>query len=138
VALLMIDLDHFKPINDRYGHPVGDVVLRTLAERFAHAVRPTDGVARVGGDEFAIVLVGVRDVRHAQRVADKLIELACQPMQVGEHTMAVGASVGVAIAQARDSGWGDLVHRADALLYRAKKSGRGRRATDESESAAVA
>ncbi len=128
LALLYIDLDRFKPINDAHGHPVGDEVLRQFAQRLQAAVRPTDAVARLGGDEFAIVLSGVREKAHADTVADKVVEAAHTPFHTGTLTLEIGASVGVAQGADDGEGWQGLVARADTMVYRAKAEGRGRRA----------
>jgi diguanylate cyclase (GGDEF)-like protein/PAS domain S-box-containing protein len=128
LALLYIDLDHFKPVNDSHGHPVGDAVLQQFARRLAESVRPTDAVSRLGGDEFAILLVGVRESANARAVADKVIAAACSPFDVGALRLQIGASVGVAFGIEPAGGWRDLVARADAALYRAKEAGRGRQA----------
>ncbi|MES2610844.1 MAG: PAS domain S-box protein [Pseudomonadota bacterium] len=128
LALLYIDLDRFKPINDTHGHPVGDEVLRQFAVRLQAAVRPTDAVARLGGDEFAIVLSGVREKAHADTVADKVVEAAHAPFYTGALKLEIGASVGVAQGAGDGEGWLGLVARADAMVYRAKAEGRGRRA----------
>jgi diguanylate cyclase (GGDEF)-like protein/PAS domain S-box-containing protein len=122
LALLYIDLDRFKPVNDLHGHPVGDQLLQLLAQRLEHLVRPTDAVARLGGDEFAILLGGMRDSAHALAVAEKVVAAACTPFEVGTLTVEIGASVGVA------HGLGDpaeLAACADAALYEAKRAGRG-------------
>lgn len=126
LALLYIDLDRFKAINDNHGHPVGDQLLRQFAQRLCALVRPTDAVARLGGDEFALVLDGVREPGHAHAVADKVIAAAAAPFQVGGLALEIGASIGVALGNAHRTGWGALVERADTNLYRAKQSGRGR------------
>jgi diguanylate cyclase (GGDEF)-like protein/PAS domain S-box-containing protein len=128
LALLYIDLDHFKPVNDTHGHPVGDKVLQQFAQRLQNAVRPTDAVARLGGDEFAIALVGVRESAHAHAIADKVIAAAGMPFEVGALSLQVGASVGVAFGAGAAVEWEELVARADAMLYQAKASGRGRQA----------
>lgn len=91
-------------------------------------MRPTDAVARLGGDEFAIVLSGVRERANAHTVADKIIAAAHAPFEVGSLHLAIGASVGVAFGVDPALGWRDLIARADAMLYRAKKAGRGRQA----------
>lgn len=128
LALLYIDLDHFKPVNDRHGHLVGDQLLRMFAQRLSEIVRPTDAVARLGGDEFAILLAGVRESAHAQSVADKVIASAQAAFEVDGRALHIGASVGVAFGADSAVGWRDLVARADARLYQAKESGRGRHA----------
>lgn len=128
LALLYIDLDHFKTVNDTHGHPVGDRLLQLFANRLRALVRPTDAVARLGGDEFAVVLSGVREAVHAQRIADKVIAAAGAPFEVDALQLRIGASVGVAIGVDAQSDWRELVARADTLLYRAKQSGRGRQA----------
>lgn len=128
VALLYIDLDHFKPVNDQYGHPVGDQVLQQFAQRLSALVRPSDSVARLGGDEFAILLTDVRAGANASMVADKVIAASHAPFAVAEHVLHIGASVGVAFGADAEAGWPDLVKRADAMLYEAKNTGRGRQA----------
>lgn len=126
VALLYIDLDHFKPVNDVHGHPVGDQVLQLFAQRLVGLVRPTDAVARLGGDEFAILLAGVRTEANAQAVGDKVVAAAREPVEIGPLKLSIGASVGVAFGADGPSGWHELVAQADSRLYRAKQSGRGR------------
>lgn len=128
LALLYIDLDRFKPVNDSYGHAVGDEVLQQFAHRLLKLVRPTDAVARLGGDEFSIVLTNVRQHSNADAVADKVVEAAQAPFAVGELAILIGASVGVAFGADGPHGWKGLVERADAKVYAAKAAGRGRRA----------
>lgn len=128
VALLYVDLDHFKTVNDEHGHPAGDQLLKAFAQRLRTLVRPTDAVARLGGDEFAIVLPGVRQRGNAQTVADKVIAAARQPFEIGSIQVTIGASVGVAFGVDPAVGWHDLLTRADTMLYQAKQSGRGRQA----------
>jgi diguanylate cyclase (GGDEF)-like protein/PAS domain S-box-containing protein len=128
LAVLYIDLDHFKPVNDGFGHAVGDQLLRLFAQRMQALVRPTDAVARLGGDEFAVVLPGVRERLHAERVADKILAAAHAPFEVGAFTLRIGASIGVAFnADYGGTGWQSLVEHADQKLYQAKAAGRGRR-----------
>ena len=128
LALLYVDLDHFKSVNDVYGHPVGDHVLQIFAQRVLKLVRPSDAVVRLGGDEFAIVLAGVPESTHAQTVAAKVIAAAHAPFGVDGHQLRIGASVGLAFGVDPVTGWRDLVARADANLYQAKAAGRGRQA----------
>lgn len=127
IALLYIDLDRFKPVNDTYGHAVGDELLRQFAQRLQGLIRPTDVVARLGGDEFAVLLNDVRTKEAAEMVADKIVDAAQKPFFIEQHAVVVGASVGVAFGVESDGGWQDLLARADAAVYRAKASGRGRR-----------
>jgi diguanylate cyclase (GGDEF)-like protein/PAS domain S-box-containing protein len=128
LAVLYIDLDYFKPINDRYGHTSGDEVLRLFGERLQAIVRPTDAVARLGGDEFAVGLVGIREAEHAATIAEKVVRTAEEPFQVGQLMLRIGASVGMAWRADSAGGWRSLVERADGYLYQAKAAGRGRQA----------
>lgn len=125
LALLYIDLDHFKPVNDTHGHAGGDEVLRQFADRLSSLVRPGDAVARLGGDEFAIVLTGVRERAHVTRIAEAVIESAQRPVRVGDAWVAIGASVGVAFNSSLLDGWRGLAARADTLVYQVKAAGRG-------------
>lgn len=126
LAILYIDLDHFKPINDTHGHGAGDEVLQQFALRLHSVVRPTDAVARLGGDEFAVVLAGIREAKNAVMVAEKVVGLAHQPITVGQEDVVVSASIGIACDADAEGGWKGLVDRADEMLYRAKAEGRGR------------
>jgi diguanylate cyclase (GGDEF)-like protein/PAS domain S-box-containing protein len=128
LAMLYVDLDHFKKINDSYGHMTGDDVLREFAARLQKLVRPSDAVARLGGDEFGIVLSGMHQPEHAVAVADKVVAFAAEPFTSGQLSLMIGASVGIAFDADRKGGWTELVSRADALVYQAKASGRGQTA----------
>ena len=125
LALLYIDLDGFKAINDRHGHATGDRVLEAFSKRLTHLVRPTDAVARLGGDEFAIALAGIRQQADAKTVADKILSAARAPFEVNGIVVEIGASVGVALNTDSFSGWAALVDRADTELLRAKAAGKG-------------
>lgn len=122
MALLYIDLDRFKPVNDQHGHAAGDKLLQFVADRLQHLVRPTDAVARLGGDEFAILLGGLRERAHALAVADKVVAAVGTPFELDSLRVEIGASVGVAWSRGDT---GDLAQRADAALYEAKRAGRG-------------
>ncbi len=126
VALLYLDLDRFKPVNDEYGHPVGDALLKAVAGRLRHALRPQDLVARLGGDEFAVFLTHVARPVDAQVVADKLVHALTMPFRIGALELHIGTSVGFCVEWARQADIDDLVTRADEALYRAKRAGRGR------------
>lgn len=125
IALLLVDLDHFKPINDRYGHAIGDEVLRCAAERFHAAVREVDTVARLGGDEFAIVLAAIGGTADAERMADKIVAALREPMRVLGMPLEVTGSVGVAMFSGGDLSSAELLRRADSAMYAAKEAGRG-------------
>jgi diguanylate cyclase (GGDEF)-like protein/PAS domain S-box-containing protein len=115
-ALVYLDLDEFKAINDQHGHSVGDDVLATLGGRIKNLVRAGDAVARLGGDEFAILLASVIDPGEATFVAERLLEEVAKPIKAGEHEFNLSGSVGIALG---DSGV-HLVKQADAAMYRAK------------------
>ena len=126
LAVLFIDLDHFKPVNDQYGHAAGDAVLQEFARRLQSVIRPTDVAARLGGDEFGVALCGIRSHSDAQRVADNILTAIKVPMQIGKESVSIGASVGIATNASGEGGWQSLIQHADEMLYRAKRSGRGR------------
>ncbi|MGH8075987.1 MAG: diguanylate cyclase domain-containing protein, partial [Lysobacter sp.] len=125
-ALLYLDLDRFKPINDKFGHPVGDRVLQEVALRLRSCVREDDTVSRQGGDEFVLLLVRVADPRDVARVAEKLITAIEQPIQVNGHDLTLSASIGIALFSQDGRDIRTLTQRADAALYHAKHAGRGR------------
>lgn len=123
-ALLYLDLDGFKEVNDALGHDVGDDVLHALGERLRSAVRGSDVVARLGGDEFTVIVADVGDVSEAGRVAEKLLAAVQRPVQVGAATVRLTTSIGIALfpSDARDPP--ELLRQADAAMYRAKAGGR--------------
>ncbi|MFQ6548469.1 putative bifunctional diguanylate cyclase/phosphodiesterase [Aestuariibius sp. 2305UL40-4] len=124
LALILVDLDRFKPVNDTHGHPIGDALLQTLARRFRFTLRDDAVVARIGGDEFAI-LADVVDRADATALADRLRHAAMQEVSLDTVAVSVGASVGIAIAEGEKSG-SDLLIAADKALYAAKAKGRDR------------
>jgi diguanylate cyclase (GGDEF)-like protein len=129
LAAVMIDLDHFKRVNDTWGHAVGDTVLREVARALAQVVRLGDAVVRYGGEEFVLLLRGV-DLLSAARIAERTrTALSAIRVPVGGEIVRVTASAGIAtgLAEARD----DLIARADAAMYRAKQGGRDRTAIDD-------
>jgi diguanylate cyclase (GGDEF)-like protein len=125
LALLFIDLDRFKPVNDAHGHAVGDQLLQQFALRLRGLVRPGDPIARLGGDEFVIVLHGLHQEANAMMVAGKVVAAAGEPFELAGQPLQVGASVGVAFWRPGQEGWKDVLERADLMLYRAKAAGRG-------------
>lgn len=124
-AIILLDIDRFKLINDSLGHDRGDELLIVVADRLRLSIRPGDTVARLGGDEFAIVLAGPTDVYEAGRVADRLLRLLGEPVQLGTQTIFPSASLGIAVADDTTT-VSDLMRRADTAMYRAKARGRGR------------
>lgn len=123
-AVLCIDLDHFKHVNDTLGHPVGDELLRLVSERLKHSIRAGDIVARLGGDEFAIVQGSVEQPIGSMQLARRVIDILSKPFDVDGHRVIIGASVGIAVAPF-DGETGDVVlMNADMALYRAKAEGR--------------
>ncbi|SEK66033.1 PAS domain S-box-containing protein/diguanylate cyclase (GGDEF) domain-containing protein [Roseateles sp. YR242] len=126
VALLYLDLDRFKPVNDQYGHPVGDALLKAVAGRLRHALRPQDLVTRLGGDEFGVFLHHVAKPDDAQVVAEKLVHTLSMPFRIGALELHIGTSVGFCVQWARQVELPALVAQADAQLYHAKRAGRGR------------
>ena len=125
VALLYLDLDRFKPVNDVHGHPTGDALLKAVALRLRHALRPGDLVARLGGDEFAVLLPQLHEAGDAATVADKLLHTLSTPYHIGELELRIGVSIGYAMATTGSTSLAPLVAQADAHLYEAKRAGRG-------------
>lgn len=128
-ALLFLDLDHFKHINDSLGHPVGDAVLKLVTARLESSVRQEDTVARLGGDEFVVLLSGLEGkrttvVRQTRALAEKLRQLLAEPMLLDGHQLQVTPSIGIALIPDHGDTPADLLKRADIALYRAKASGR--------------
>lgn len=126
VGLLMADLDGFKEINDQMGHCAGDEVLRVVALRLRTAVRTTDTVARVGGDEFVIVLADIHEVAEAEQVAEKLVASLAKPFSIDGTTVAVTVSMGVVAYPDDGEDQGVLMQLADQAMYRAKQAGKNR------------
>lgn len=125
-ALIYIDLDRFKQINDSFGHPMGDEVLRITAGRIRENVRPRDTVARLGGDEFVILCQDVYEDRDAESLAERLARDLSRPLDLPCGTIATSASIGVAMAGPDDTDAEALIHHADLAMYAAKDAGRGR------------
>jgi diguanylate cyclase (GGDEF)-like protein/PAS domain S-box-containing protein len=125
VGVLYVDLDDFKPVNDRFGHGAGDHVLCEIASRLQGAVREGDLVARLGGDEFTVVCPGLTDENILQSVAERLTAVVREPIQIGDELVAISASVGVAVAPPGQCSIDALLDAADSALYSVKESARG-------------
>ena len=124
IALLLIDLDHFKPINDGHGHDAGDLLLRTLGQRLRGLVRTSDMAARLGGDEFAVLLTGPTVEQDVAQIAERLLHELSKPVAYGEMSLAVTVSVGAAFFPRHAEEFSQLYKAADEALYRAKHQGR--------------
>lgn len=124
-ALLYVDLDEFKVVNDRHGHRTGDLVLVTVADRLRKAVRPGDRITRLGGDEFVVECAGVLSPAEATGVAERIIDTVQRPIIIDDMTIEVGASVGIALCTS-EVPIKSLLEQSDAALYAAKAAGRGR------------
>ena len=124
VAVVLVDLDKFKKINDENGHEVGDEVLRVVAARLRTAVREFDTVARYGGDEFVVLLPQMQKAQDARRVADTIVQQVCEPIPVGEREYRVAASVGIGIFPDDGADMDALLRCADQAMYRTKQEGR--------------
>jgi diguanylate cyclase (GGDEF)-like protein/PAS domain S-box-containing protein len=124
VAVLFLDLDNFKEVNDNLGHDVGDGLLRVIASRLRSCVRGDDFIARIGGDEFCVLLQEIAEPREAAAVAQKLIHELGKGYRVGEHELSCGASIGIACVPQDGQDVATLLRLADAAMYRAKEAGR--------------
>lgn len=124
-AVHYLDLDRFKPVNDRLGHAVGDKLLAIVAERLQGVVRDADIVGRMGGDEFAILQANVKDAEQALQLAKRALQSVQQPIEIEGYVVQVGLSVGIALYPEHGSTTGSLMRNADAALYAAKACGRG-------------
>jgi diguanylate cyclase (GGDEF)-like protein len=125
LAVLCLDLDHFKDINETLGHPVGDELLKQAADRLRRCVRETDFVARMGGDEFTIIQHGEAEPMGATSLATRIIEALGVPYEIGGQRMTVGVSIGISVAPSDGEEADQLLKHADMALYLAKSEGRG-------------
>ncbi|MDY0073328.1 MAG: EAL domain-containing protein [Thauera sp.] len=124
LALLFIDLDRFKEVNDTFGHELGDKLLHEAARRITACIRETDTVARLGGDEFTLILVNLRNADDCRRIADKIIEALGAPFKLGEQAAFVSASIGITIFPDDGKNIETLMNNADQAMYSAKAAGR--------------
>ncbi|HEY5014376.1 MAG TPA: EAL domain-containing protein, partial [Acidimicrobiia bacterium] len=125
VAVLIVDLDGFKNVNDSLGHQAGDALLNGVADRFRSALRDVDTIARLGGDEFAILVDDLDVPSQARQVAQRVLESLVAPVELWDRNVAIGASVGIALADRPDTDASGLLGDADAAMYRAKRAGKG-------------
>jgi diguanylate cyclase (GGDEF)-like protein/PAS domain S-box-containing protein len=123
-ALLYLDLDGFKRVNDLFGHSIGDKLLISVAERLKTCVRPTDTIARLGGDEFAILLDSLEKSEEAKVIAERIQKVIAQSFVIAAHTLHVSSSIGIALNTSGYSRSADLLRDADAAMYNAKQSGK--------------
>ena len=126
LVLYCVDLDGFKRVNDSLGHGAGDLLLRDVTMRLRSAIRPSDTIARIGGDEFAIVQSGVRAVAESTRFANSIISAVSKPYGLNGHSVRIGTSIGAAVGRFPSPSPEQLLFEADRALYRAKETGRGR------------
>lgn len=124
LALMLLDLDKFKPVNDTYGHQAGDQLLHKVSEIFKDCIRETDLVARLGGDEFAIILINADKLHGVASLAKRVISQIEKPFDIMGHQIRIGTSIGVAFFPDDDTEKEDLIRKADIALYSAKESGR--------------
>lgn len=124
VALMFVDLDHFKPVNDTFGHETGDLLLQEVAKRLKECLRDSDTAARVGGDEFIILLPNAESLKSTVVVAEKILAKLRLPFYLNEHEAHISASIGVSITQNSDCDEKQLMRHADAAMYQAKSRGR--------------
>lgn len=125
VAVVFLDLDHFKSINDSLGHDAGDVVLETVAQRLRAVLRPNDTVARIGGDEFVVCCADVATRHEAEELSRRIVQAVAQPVWIEDRFVPVGVSAGLTVSRPGDSA-ASLLKQSDAAMYAAKSSGRGR------------
>ncbi|WP_144211997.1 sensor domain-containing diguanylate cyclase [Shewanella donghaensis] len=123
-SLLFIDLDGFKKVNDKYGHGVGDKLLKSLAERVNKHLFIDDILARYGGDEFIVLMPNIESIEPAKCAAEKVLQLLRKPVQIDNHSISISACIGLAIAKGEDKDTDSLIHRADTAMYNAKHQGK--------------
>ncbi len=124
LCLLFIDLDRFKPVNDTYGHAIGDMVLVQVANRLSKMLRTSDSICRLGGDEFVILLESSGNIKGCEMVAAKAIKSLNEPIEVDDHVCYIGASIGISVFPEDCSNAETMLRHADIAMYQAKKKGR--------------
>ncbi|MGI9584345.1 MAG: diguanylate cyclase domain-containing protein, partial [Acidimicrobiia bacterium] len=124
VTVMFLDIDGFKDINDRFGHAVGDELLRQIAARLVECLRESDTVARLGGDEFTVILEGGKRVEDAGQVASKILQAIATPFSVGARELVVTTSIGISVYPLDGDTHEELVKGADTAMYQSKAAGR--------------
>jgi diguanylate cyclase (GGDEF)-like protein len=124
LAVMFLDLDRFKTINDSLGHAIGDFLLKEVASRLCHAVRASDTVARLGGDEFVVLVPGAGTLAECSQVGDKIIEVLGAPVRFEGHSLHISPSIGICVYPDDGADVDLLMRHADAAMYRAKGAGR--------------
>ncbi|OSM05132.1 hypothetical protein MAIT1_03283 [Magnetofaba australis IT-1] len=124
IALLYIDLDKFKPVNDTYGHEAGDMALRTVSKRLTSLLRASDTAARIGGDEFVALLPELHDTESVKHVARKILQSLAEPVDLGVAQAKMGASIGISFFPRHGENYESLMSAADTAMYAVKQSGR--------------
>lgn len=125
VGLVMLDVDDFKQINDTYGHPAGDAALIAVADRLKSVCRRNDTAARIGGDEFILLLEGLCDISDAKRIVENILSASQKPVRCGEHELLIEHSMGIAVSEGKLDKIETLISHADQALYQAKAAGKG-------------
>ena len=123
LAVLFLDLDHFKVINDSLGHGIGDQVLRRISDRLVRCVRSSDTVSRIGGDEFVILLTEIEDEKHAVICAEKIIATVAEPLRIASHELHPTVSIGIGMYPSDGADAETLIRNADTAMYHAKQNG---------------
>ena len=123
LAVLFMDLDHFKSANDRYGHEAGDFILKTVAERLKNIIRSTDAISRMGGDEFIIILRNLKDTVNAEKFAGDVLKTLSTAFTYKENQLLIGASIGISLFPEHGFEADLLINKADSAMYEAKRQG---------------
>jgi diguanylate cyclase (GGDEF)-like protein len=126
LAVCYLDLDGFKPVNDTLGHQAGDALLIEIARRLRSAIRGGDTIARIGGDEFVLLLVGLEPTDEYKKALERILVQIGEPVQIGSHSAAVSASIGITLYPTDNSDPDLLLRHADQAMYQAKQAGRNR------------
>ncbi|MBC8505385.1 MAG: diguanylate cyclase, partial [Chloroflexi bacterium] len=125
-AVIFLDIDRFKLVNDSLGHAIGDLLLIEIAKRLQNCLRPGDTVARLGGDEFAMLLENITETAQVTRIADRIQEILMQPNFLEDNQIFISASIGIALSIDEDKSAEDIIRDADTAMYRAKSQGKAR------------